>query len=61
MCISIWILLNDVKIFEKKAGTILPNPGGPLSDHMPSAAIYSANNKVKDLVYSTVTPSDSRK
>ena len=32
---------------------------GPLSDRLPSAAISSANNEVKDLV--NATPSDSRK
>ena len=47
-----------LKYLRKKA-TILPNPDGPLSDCMPSAAISSANNEVKDLV--NATPSDSRK
>ena len=37
-----------VKICEKKAGTIFPNKKGPLSDHMPSAASYLANNEVKE-------------
>ena len=39
--------------------TVLPNPDGPLSERMLSAAISSANNEVKDLV--DATPSDSRK
>ena len=47
-----------LKYLRKKA-TVLPNPDGPLSDHMPSAAISSANNEVKDLVNATL--SDSRK
>ena len=47
-----------LKYLRKKA-TVLPNPDGPLSDRMPSAAISSANNEVKDLV--NATPSDSRK
>ena len=37
----------------------MPNPNGPLSDHMPPAAISSANNEVKDLV--NAIPSESRK
>ena len=37
-----------LKYFKKV--TVLPNPEGPLSDCMPSAAISSANNEVKDLV-----------
>ena len=47
-----------LKYLRKKA-TILPNIDGPLSDHIPSAAISSANNEVKDLV--NATPIDSRK
>ena len=47
-----------LKYLRKKA-TFLPNPDGPLSDRIPSAAISSANNEVKDLV--NATPSDSRK
>ena len=46
-----------LKYLREKA--VLPNPNGPLSDHMPSAAISSANKEVKDLV--NATPSDSRK
>ena len=42
-----------------RKATVLPNPDGPLSDRMPSAAISSANNELKDLV--NATPSDSRK
>lgn len=37
-----------LKYFKKVSA--LPNPDGPLSDHMPSAAIASANSEVKDLV-----------
>ena len=37
-----------LKYFNKT--TVLPNPDGPLSDRMPSAAISSANKEVKDLV-----------
>ena len=37
-----------LKYFNK--ATVLPNLDGPLSDNMPSAAISSANNEVKDLV-----------
>ena len=47
-----------LKYLRKKA-TVLPNPDGPLSDRMPSVAISSANNEMKDLV--NATPSDSRK
>ena len=46
-----------LKYLREKA--ILPNPNGPLSDHMPSAAISSLNKEVKDLA--NTTPSDSRK
>ena len=38
-----------LKYFRKKA-TVLSNPDGPLSERMPSAAISSVNNEVKDLV-----------
>ena len=44
-----------LKYFNK--ATVLPNPEGPLSDSMPSAAISSANKEVKDLV---VRESDSQ-
>ena len=37
-----------LKYFQKVA--VLPNPDGPLSDHVHSAAITSANKKVGDLV-----------
>ena len=47
-----------LKYLRKKA-IVLPNPDGPLSDRVPSAAISSANNEVKDLV--NATSSDSRK
>ena len=46
-----------LKYLREKA--VLPNPNGPLLDCMPSAAIFSANKEVKDLV--DATPSDSRK
>ena len=45
--------------YLKKKVTVLPKPDGPLSECMPSAAISSANNEVKDLV--DATPCDSRK
>ena len=45
--------------YLKKKATILPNPDGVFSECMPSAAISSANNEVKDLV--NAVPSDSRK
>ena len=38
-----------VNIFQEE-GYLFANPDGPLSEHMPSAAISSANNEVKDLV-----------
>ena len=34
-----------------KKSTVLPNPEGSLSNHMPSAAIVSANKEVDDLVF----------
>ena len=37
-----------LKYFQKVS--VLPNPDGPLSDHVPSAAIASANKEVGDLV-----------
>ena len=37
-----------LKYFKKS--TVLPNPEGRLSDHMPAAAIVSANKQVADLV-----------
>ena len=42
-----------------KKATVLPNPDGPLSEQMPSAAISSVNKEVKGLV--DTTPSGSRK
>ena len=45
--------------YLKKKTTVLPNSDGPLSECMPSAAISSANNEVKDLV--NAVPSDSSK
>ena len=47
-----------LKYFRKKM-TVLPNLDGSLSECMPSAAISSANNEVKDLVDGT--PSNCRK
>ena len=47
---------NYLTVFEMalfkyfKKATVLPNPEGPLSDRMPSAAISSTNKEVKDLV-----------
>ena len=37
-----------LKYFQKVS--VLPNPNGPLSDHVPSVAIASANKEVVDLV-----------
>ena len=37
-----------LKYFQKV--TVLPNPDGPLSDHVPSPVIVSANKEVRDLV-----------
>ena len=37
-----------LKYFRKVS--VLPNPDGPLSDHVPSAVIASANKVVGDLV-----------
>ena len=37
-----------LKYFQK--ASVLPNPDGPLSDHVPSAEIASANKEVGDLV-----------
>ena len=36
--------------YFKKKDDLLPNPSGPLSFRMPSAAIAAANQEVKDLV-----------
>ena len=38
------------KYFKKSAGTVLPNPEGPLSYFMPPAAIVLANKEVDGLV-----------
>ena len=46
-----------LKYFKK--ATVLPNPEGPLSDRMPSAAISAANKEVKELVVSECDASGS--
>ena len=46
-----------LKYFKK--ATVQPNPEGPLSDRMPSAAISAANKEVKELVVSECDASGS--
>ena len=36
--------------YLKKSGSVLPSPGGPLSRHMPSSSIASANKEVKSVL-----------
>ena len=35
---------------KKGAGSVFPSPGGPLSRHMPSSSIASANKEVKSIL-----------
>ena len=35
---------------KKGSGSVLPSPGGPLSRHMPSSSIVSANKEVKSVL-----------
>ena len=35
---------------KKGSGSVLPSPGGPLSRHMPSSSIASANKEVKSVL-----------
>ena len=36
--------------YLKGSGSVLPSPGGPLSRHMPSLSIASANKEVKSVL-----------
>ena len=44
----VWTLNGATEVFHKVS--VLPNPDGPLSDHVPSAAIASASKEVGDFV-----------
>ena len=42
--------MSLLRYLKKGSGSVLPNPGGPLSRHMPSLSIASANKKVKSVL-----------
>ena len=54
-CSCIMALL---KYFKK--ASVLPNPNGPLSSHVPPSAIASANNEVKPLLEKEPTAHEGR-
>ena len=39
-----------LRYLKKGSGSVLPSPGGPLSRHMPSLSIASANKEVKSVL-----------
>ena len=41
---------------KKGSGSVLPSPGGPLSRHMPSLSIASANKEVKSALQRSPSP-----
>ena len=38
--------MSLLRYLKKGSGSVLPGPGGPLSRHMPSSSIVSANKEV---------------
>ena len=41
--------MSLLRYLKKGSGSVLPSPGGPLSRHMPSLSIASANKEVKSV------------
>ena len=42
--------MSLLRYLKKGSGSVLPSPGGPLSRHMPSLSIASANKEVKSVL-----------
>ena len=42
--------MSLLRYLKKGSGSVLPSPGGPLSRHMPSSSIASANKEVKSVL-----------
>ena len=42
--------MSLLRYLKKGSGSVLPSPGGPLSKHMPSSSIASANKEVKSVL-----------
>ena len=42
--------MSLLRYLRKGSGSVLPSPGGPLSRHMPSSSIASANKEVKSVL-----------
>ena len=42
--------MSLLRFLKKGSGSVLPSPGGPLSRHMPSLSIASANKEVKSVL-----------
>ena len=49
-CTGLRARMSLLRYLKKGSGSVLPSPGGPLSRHMPSSSIASANKEVKSVL-----------